>query len=105
MKVSQVEFAELLESAQPYISKIEQGRVPISVELMVRLLRSMPYLNINWYLTGEGEMFLLSRPGVSPGGVAEPVVGYGGSVEERLAALEAFIAWKFNDFSPPPKDS
>ena len=105
MKVSQIEFAELLQSAQPYVSKIEVGKVPISVELLVRLLNHIPYVNINWYLTGEGDMFLSGRAPGAAGMASEPAVGYGASVEDRLAAVEAFIAWKFADFPGSKKYS
>jgi transcriptional regulator with XRE-family HTH domain len=99
--LSQIDFAILLESTQSHVSKIEKGKASISVDLFSRLLSHNPRININWYITGDGEMFLPVRPALGVASASEPEILYGASVEDRLAALEAFVQFKFNDFPGP----
>lgn len=55
LEISQVEVAKVLETKQPNISKIEKGERPLSFA-MLRILRTKYKLNINWYITGQGQM-------------------------------------------------
>lgn len=55
LQISQVEVAKVLETKQPNISKIEKGERPLSFA-MLRILRTKYKLNINWYITGQGQM-------------------------------------------------
>jgi transcriptional regulator with XRE-family HTH domain len=105
LALSQVELAVVMESTQSHVSSIEAGRSSINVTHLAKLLLHNPSLNINWYLTGDGDMFLPGRAAGAAGMAAEPSVGYGSSVEDRLAAVEAFIAWKFADFPGSKKYS
>jgi len=101
LNLSQVDLAMILESTQSHVSSIEIGRSTINVSHLARLLLHNPRININWYITGDGEMFLPVRPSLGVVSASEPEILYGASVEDRLAALEAFVQFKFKDFPGP----
>lgn len=56
-KLSQVEFADLLSVLPTTISKYERGEIKPSTDFLANLCRVFN-ININWLLTGQGEMFL-----------------------------------------------
>ncbi len=60
-KATQVEFAQLLETSQRNISSYENGNLEIPDRVKIKLFNLG--INLNWLLTGEGEMF--SKPGNS----------------------------------------
>jgi SOS-response transcriptional repressor LexA len=55
--VNQSQFASTLGVAPSFISGIERDKKDVSRELLQKLLEKYQ-ININWLLTGEGEMFL-----------------------------------------------
>ena len=57
LEISQNEFARELGFAPSFISGIEREKKELSRDLLQKLLEKYQ-VNINWLLTGEGEMFL-----------------------------------------------
>lgn len=123
--MTQIQMAIALQTSQSYLSAIERGEKDLSRNLLVNLAKEMPGLNINWLLTGEGEMIAeadsdyskmspnlvhLSNDPVhlSPQNQAqEPAVPYSSREEEivylrmYISYLEQFIYQKHPDYRPP----
>lgn len=57
INISQKEFSQKIEVPVTTISKYERGETRPSVEILTRL-GDIFGVNINWLLTGQGEMFL-----------------------------------------------
>lgn len=55
-KRTQTEFADFLGVNQNYISRYEKGKVKPSFEFL-KSIAEKESININWLLTGKGEMF------------------------------------------------
>ncbi|RXK00457.1 transcriptional regulator [Arcobacter sp. CECT 8986] len=53
---NQTDFAEKLETSQNLISKYEKGQVELPLKI-INNLHKVFNININWLLTGYGEMF------------------------------------------------
>lgn len=53
---SQTEFANMLGIEQTYISRYERGKATPGADFL-KLLAEKTYVNINWLLTGEGDMY------------------------------------------------
>ena len=58
MGVSQKDFSVALKASQGVMSDIERSKKDISRNLLVNLIIRYPDVNMNWLLTGRGEMFL-----------------------------------------------
>ena len=56
--LTQAAFAINIGSKQGYISEIERGLKIPGGELLLSLKHAYPNLNLDWLLTGQGEMFL-----------------------------------------------
>jgi len=56
-----VNLASILGTNKAGISDLKQGRKKLSIEMIRRMKYSYPLVNINWLITGEGEMFDLDR--------------------------------------------
>ena len=56
-----VNLASILGTNKTGINDLKQGRKKLSVEIIRRMKYSYPLININWLITGEGEMFDLDR--------------------------------------------
>lgn len=52
-----VQLADLLNTNKAGISDLKKSRKKISIELLKSMKDSYPDINIDWILTGEGEMF------------------------------------------------
>ena len=52
-----VNLASILGTNKAGISDLKQGRKKLSIEIIRRMKYSYPLININWLITGEGEMF------------------------------------------------
>jgi transcriptional regulator with XRE-family HTH domain len=50
-------FADYLQLGRAVISHILNGRNNPSLEVVTRILTKMDYINPNWLITGEGEMY------------------------------------------------
>ena len=57
LKITQAEMAKLLDCRQPTVHDYEKGRIKPSIQAM-QIIASTYKVNLNWLLTGEGEMFL-----------------------------------------------
>ncbi|MBR6422672.1 helix-turn-helix transcriptional regulator [bacterium] len=55
LSLTQQEFSEMLGISQNFLSMIEQGKSKISAELCLSL--SKINVNLDWLITGQGEMF------------------------------------------------
>ena len=86
-------------SRKDYLA-IEEGRAPITAELMARLVR-VYQLNVDWLLTGEGkprrsvgnsEIHIHQSAGEMKG-QGRQVVQLGGEWEDRVRELEEEIKW------------
>ena len=76
---SQIEFADDLNSTQSIISDIERKKVTPSKN-MLKELRNVYKVNIDWMMTGEGDIFVCDP--------AEIKLKIEQSVIQRLAALD-----------------
>ena len=56
LKMTQLEFAEIINSSNGHVSDMEKGRKNITDSTM-DLLELKKSVNINWLKTGKGEMF------------------------------------------------
>ena len=78
-KGNKKKFAEILKVTPSYIDRwINQGILPSAKQLTN--IHDKLKININWLLTGEGEMFIKKE---SPLTVHEALVGYGYNLKER----------------------
>ena len=57
LKVSQVEMAKLLNCSQPNISEYEKDNIGVPISSLI-IIRNTYNINLDWLLTGKGEMFL-----------------------------------------------
>ncbi|MDR1128121.1 MAG: helix-turn-helix domain-containing protein [Treponema sp.] len=85
---NQSEFARTLGFASSFISGIERNKKDVSRELLQKLLQ-IYQVNINWLLSGEGEMFL-GNPERSPKILEK--LSLGAIIDQRLEKIEAQIA-------------
>jgi transcriptional regulator with XRE-family HTH domain len=122
---TQIQMAIALKTSQSYLSAIERGEKDLSRSLLVNLARELPGLNVNWLLTGDGEMLNdpeaveaemspnpshLSIDFVHLSGknqVEEPSTTYASREDEivylrmYISYLEQFIYQKHPDYRPP----
>ncbi|HMN89798.1 MAG TPA: helix-turn-helix transcriptional regulator [Saprospiraceae bacterium] len=123
LELSRQEFYELIEIGQSYLSMIERGERPISARITKKIALKIPSINIDWLLTGRGEMIRKSSDdsivqstgksvqgnegfvqAVEQFGVNDPPGVYSDLQKEiaclrhRIKALEQFISNKFPDF-------
>lgn len=52
-----VQVAAILETNKAGISDIKAGRKKLSLDILKRMKLSYPYINIEWVIMGEGDMF------------------------------------------------
>lgn len=57
LKMTQIEFAEIINSSNGHVSDMEKGRKNIT-ESTMDLLKLKKNVNIDWLKTGKGEMFI-----------------------------------------------
>lgn len=93
---TQVQFAEILGVTQPQLSRFEKGVNAISIEVMATVLAIDAKYNMNWLVTGEGQM--LNAPQQSLAIAAEPGGIYLTEKDVKIAKLESFIRSKFADY-------
>ena len=60
--LTNAEFAEKLDISTSSLSHIFSGRNKPSLEVVMRIHKSCPYVNLNWLLYGEGEMETETTP-------------------------------------------
>ncbi len=60
LKMSQGDFARKINIIQQQLSKYERGENKPSAEFLTKLVKEIN-VNINWLLTGEGEMFITPK--------------------------------------------
>lgn len=87
LNLSQVELAQKLDLTQKIISWSETGKRTPSKNFILKLSEVFN-ININWLLTGQGEMFL---PKEGKGGVAEPIAAYGGFIPSVVIPVLARV--------------
>ena len=54
--LSQVKFAKRIAISHSYIADMEHGKKPVN-ERLIRLIAAEFCININWFRTGNGEMY------------------------------------------------
>jgi len=95
LRISRNELAARLGTTKGYVNQVLGGRNSISAGFREKLSKYYSQINIDWVMTGEGDMLLekkLPEPGVLTG-VMEPespvyeVVPGGGLLESALARL------------------
>ena len=100
--LNQTEFAKLLSIEQNKFSRYENGVHEFTDELKIRLVDKIlsiyeKRININWLITGEGEMFLSSQEkaleNTHQTEEKHPLIAsLGAFVDQRLEKIEAEIA-------------
>ncbi len=84
---SQGELAESLGITQNIISFCESGKRELSKSVLLKISEKFN-VNINWLLTGQGEMFLSKS---EKGGVAEPIEPYKGFIPSVVIPVLARV--------------
>lgn len=91
---TQESIGQSLGVSKGFVSRMINNKAPLSIKIIDGLAKSFQTVNINWLLTGEGEMFLWKNMPVPDGTLApvvlEPEVGYGKG-EGRLEYLERMV--------------
>ncbi len=57
LKLSQIALAKLLKCSQPNISDYEKGKVSVPISAL-QIISKTYNINLNWLITGEGNMFM-----------------------------------------------
>lgn len=60
LKITITDFASEVGTARTYLSQImrEDDSRELGLELAIKIKKRYPYLNLNWLLTGQGEIWL-----------------------------------------------
>jgi transcriptional regulator with XRE-family HTH domain len=93
---TQAQLAEVLGITQPQLSRFEKGVNSISLEILAKVLEIDPKYNINWLVTGQGEMEKVATNRIMIAADDEGV--YLTSRDFKIAKLESFIKSKFSDY-------
>jgi SOS-response transcriptional repressor LexA len=88
LNINQNEFARTLGFAPSFISDIERDKKELSRELLQKLLEKYQ-ININWLLSGTGEMFLANMGKESSNPPQIPKLTF--MIDQRLVKIEAQI--------------
>ena len=56
-----VELADILKTNKAGITDLKKSRKKISVDLLKSMKRSYPQINVEWILTGKGDMFFTNK--------------------------------------------
>ncbi len=67
--LTNAEFAEKINISTSSLSHIFSGRNNPSLDVVMRIHKACPYVNLNWLLYGEGEMVATSEPTPTISGV------------------------------------
>jgi len=94
--INQNDMSEMLSITQPQLSRIERGSHFISMEIMIVLLKNYPLLDMNWLITGRGEMVRSAEVEPMLSMAAEPA----GQYVATLKSMVEFMKEKFPDFDP-----
>jgi len=94
-KISAYSFGRVCQVANGYLKKQEKGKGSIGSDIIERIHRSYPALNLVWLLTGKGNMLSSSqednapllREDIVPYSLEETII----SLKERIASLESAI--------------
>jgi len=95
LDLTQVAVGELVGLSQSYISQMITGARPISKKILQFIAKSHPQVNLEWLLTGNGEMIKPNRvdevneptPIYGPG-ILESLIQQMKEMDARLKALE-----------------
>ena len=67
--LTNAEFAEKIDISTSSLSHIFSGRNKPSLEVVMRIHKACPYINLNWLLYGEGEMVNSQEPNTAVNGI------------------------------------
>lgn len=85
LKLSQKDFAELIDVSRQTISNLEQEKYGASGDVLAKILDKNPKLNAKWLVLGEGEMFGVEVPNQ----LNEPLEPYGKDYRDKyIQSLE-----------------
>ena len=94
--ISNSQFADTCAIPRPTLSQLLNGRnKKVSDEVIGKIHRAYPSLNVMWLMFGDGEMLLSSNNGVQPDGSMAP-----GADQDALADEPAQRAISFDDDAP-----
>jgi len=82
--LAQNTFAEQINASAGFISEIENGLKMPGTDILASLKQNL-HVNINWFITGIGDMFETSYAPEAEG-VAEPVESYAQDIKDLLKA-------------------
>lgn len=89
LKISQIVFSNTVGITQSAVSQVEKNMISISSDILKNISEAYN-LNINWLLTGKGQMFLTDSPGEEP-----PKVKY---LDDSLQSAEQWRKKKNQEF-------
>jgi transcriptional regulator with XRE-family HTH domain len=84
MHLKQEDMADKLNIGQSAYSKMERGKSDFSNELLI-LIPELG-INLNWIITGKGEMFLTNTP------ASDPENDLTGELEERIRRIKIDVS-------------
>lgn len=93
---TQVSLAQLIGISQGYVSQLMTGQRSITTKILRNITKLRPEVNINWVLTGDGEMFLSNMEPSNQ--VQEQPPAYlqngQGMLESLIRRVEELERWK-----------
>lgn len=97
--ISNSQFADTCDIPRPTLSQLLNGRnKKVSDEVIGKIHRAYPSLNVMWLMFGDGEMLL--NGSAAPSLEADPMSGVTASHESRLEDLGQRGAISFDDDAP-----
>lgn len=101
LNLTQMEFAEIINSSNGHVSDMEKGRKNITDSTM-DLLELKKNVNIDWLKTGEGEMFLSLPLEDEMAAYVEDLLADDG--ENELYNIIKAVMRTYNDLSPKSQE-
>jgi len=89
LELTQLSMAESLGISQGYVSQMVSGNRNISRTVLRSITKTFQNVNVQWLMTGNGEMFLTASVDV----VSEPEVRYEAKPLDPLASLRELLEW------------
>lgn len=92
MGLNQKKFSELAGISQGYLSDVERDKTKPSAEILIGIAEQDPFTNLNWVLTGAGEI------------ERERTEYIGGEMTRRVTILDAIFSYMHRYFPPDEDD-
>jgi transcriptional regulator with XRE-family HTH domain len=101
-KMTAGKFADLVGVSQPSVSNVTTGRNKPSVDMLEKIARVFPDINLRWLITGDGEMYAPSTSASSSQQELTLPFSDGESVEKRPVSSHSQGKTAAMTFPAPP---